>query len=129
MKTLFYLVGASAAFSFAVSAPPKAQAYDAKVDALLVRVAGAYRNLRSLSATLDVSQGSGPAAIKVTSKFVIKKPNLVSATIVRGGETRRFVADGSYNYTATSKDPIKYFKIPSKDFSSSDFSSPKRTAK
>ena len=66
-----------------------------------------------------MAQGSGAVASKVTSKLVIRKPNLVSATVVSGTETKHFVVDGTNYYLDTSKDVKKYIKAPSADFSTS----------
>lgn len=118
MKKSSYLLAATAALSLAYSAPAKSQSADPAVTALTAQAAEAYRNLKSFSETMETVQGAN-AASKTVTKLVIQKPNFVSATIVRGTDTRRFVVDGTTYYTDTSKDATKYIKAPSADFSTS----------
>jgi len=119
MKTLISVLSASAALGLAAMAPAFAQEPNAEVTTLLGQVAEAYRNLPALSATLEMSQGAGPAARKVTSKFIVKRPNLVNATIVSGTETKHFVADGTNYFVDSSADTKKYIKGSASDFSTS----------
>src|SRR5580700_2692308 len=116
MKTRTCVLSAAAALTCATISPAFAQAPDAAIQSLLAQVAGAYRNLPALSTTIQLSEGSGPAATKVTSKLVFKRPNLVAATIVSGDETKHFVVDGATYYLDSSKDSSKYTKAPSADF-------------
>jgi peroxiredoxin/outer membrane lipoprotein-sorting protein len=119
MKTRTCVFSAAAALTCAITSPAFAQAPDAEIQSLLGQVAGAYRNLPALSTTLELSQGSGTSATKVTSKLVFKRPNLVAATIVHGDETKHFVVDGATYYLDSSKDNAKYTKAPSADFTAS----------
>jgi len=84
MKIQTTVLSAAAALTCVLAVPAFAQAPDADIQSLLAQVAGAYRNLPALSTTLELSQGSGAAASKATTKLVFKRPNLVAATIVRG---------------------------------------------
>jgi len=119
MNTRTCVLSAAAALTCAITSPAFAQAPDAEVQSLLGQVAGAYRNLPALSTTLQLSEGAGASAVTVTSKLVFKRPNLVAATIVRGDETKHFVADGASYYLDSSKDGTKYTKGPAADFKAS----------
>ena len=117
MKTRTILFGLAAALTCAYTTPAFAQATDPEVTAIISKVAGAYRDLSAFSATLEMSQGSGQAAQKVTSKIVLKKPASVAATITASGATKHFVADGTNYYADSSSDTKSYTKGPAADFS------------
>ncbi len=118
MKTLTYLLAASAVLSFTASnfQPASAQSPDAEITALISQVAQSYRDMKSLSCTIESSQG---ATFKSTTKLLIKKPNLVKATITIGAETKHFVVDGTNLYVDSTKDAKRFVKGPSADFKTS----------
>ena len=70
MKIQTTVLSAAAALTCVLAVPAFAQAPDADIQSLLAQVAGAYRNLPALSTTLELSQGSGAAASKATTKLV-----------------------------------------------------------
>ena len=118
MKTSSILLTASAVLSLAASVPAIAQSpapVDPEVKALLSQVADAYRNIQSFSANMEMTQG----VTKSSTKLVFKKPNMVNAIVVRGGETKHFVVDGTNYFVDTTKDATKYVKAPSGDFATS----------
>jgi outer membrane lipoprotein-sorting protein/peroxiredoxin len=119
MKTRTCLVTLAAALTCAYTTPAFAQATDPEVQSVISKVAGAYRDLNSFSATLELSQGSGQAAQKVTSKIVLQKPNHVAATITVSGSTKHFVADGTNYYLDTAGDTKSYTKGKAADFTAS----------
>ncbi len=90
----------------ALAAPAgRAQTSDAKVDSLVSQVAAAYRNLASLSATLDLTQGSDHKAI---THLTLQKPLKFAADVVAGETKARVVADGKTVYTNSTRDKAKY---------------------
>jgi outer membrane lipoprotein-sorting protein/thiol-disulfide isomerase/thioredoxin len=116
MKTRTTLLGLAAALTCAHATPAFAQAADPDVQAIIAKVAGAYRNISSFSATFEMTQGAGSTAQKITTKILLKKPN-IAATITLPGATKHFVADGTNYYADSSTDMKTYTKGPAADFS------------
>jgi outer membrane lipoprotein-sorting protein/peroxiredoxin len=112
------LLAAFAALSLALPVSSFAQGRDDETKALIAKAAAAYRSMSAFSATVETTQGAGASATKITSKIVVKKPNLVNATVIRMGETKHVVADGKFYYADSSSDAKKYIKAPAADLKS-----------
>src|ERR1041385_3943455 len=97
-----------AALSLMVAAPALyAQTPDPDVQPLLDKVAAAYRNVKALSMTIEMTQPN--ATIK--TKLLLKKPTKLAATIERGQIVAHVVSDGTSLYSDTSRDKTTYIKL------------------